>query len=117
MFKSVDYAGVAGNPELKAKAEQLTTVLCGEVGGREGEIDVRWSPHPDPRTGVLDLTLSRTLENGITATHTGTFTIDDFARDWDLRWRCRRVWDGLLGVLLDKLHRRVTEHYAEPADA
>jgi hypothetical protein len=117
MFKNVEYVGFERQLELKAKAERLTPVLAGEVGGREGEIEVRWAPHSDPHTGVLDLTLSRTLENGVSATHTGAFATGDFARDWDLRWRCRRVWDDLLGVLLDKQHQRVQEAILEPTEA
>jgi len=117
MFKKVEYVGFDGKPDLRAKAEQLTPVLAGEIGERQGEVEVTWSPHANSNAGVLDLTLSRTLINGVSGTHTGTFVAADFARDRGAARRGRRVWSDLLGVLLDKQHQRIQETFLEPAEA
>lgn len=113
MFKSVEYAGFDGRPDLRAEAEQLTPVLADMIGDRRDVIDVRWAP-PADATGVLDLTLRRTLPNGVEGEFTGTFVPDDFARPRRLRLRCNDVWSDLLGVLLDKQHQRVQELFLEP---
>jgi hypothetical protein len=117
MFKSVEYAGFDGQPDLKAKAEQLTTVLANEIRTWRDDVEVRWSPHSDPAAGVLDLTLSLTLENGVSGTQTGTFTMTDFERESWLASRCRRVWSDLLGVLLEQQDERIREFLFEPAEA
>ncbi len=117
MFKNVEYAGFEGHPELKAKAEQLTPVLANEIRRWQEDVVVQWKPHPNPTAGVLDLTLSLTLPNGVTGAYTGTFTRKDFEEDWLQRSRCRQVWGDLLGVLLDEQHKRVEESLLETAEA
>lgn len=114
MFKSVEYAGFEGRPELRARAEQLNPVLANEIGTWRGDVDVRWSIHPTPDEGVLDLGLALVLPNGVSAACTETFVRDDFAHARRLGGRCNRAWSDLLGVLLDKQHQRVTELLSEP---
>ncbi len=116
MFKSVEYAGFDGNPELKVKAERANAVLAVAVGERQGEVEVRWSPAADA-AGVLELTLRRTLRNGVEGEFTGTFVPDDFISPRWLRLRCLQAWDDLLGVLLDRQHERVQEFFLEPTEA
>ena len=117
MFKSVQYVGFEGRPDLKAKAEQLTPVLADEIRRWREGVAVKWSPHPDAASGVLDLTLSLTLQNGVSGTHTGSFTQKQLDEDCLRRGRCRLVWDDLLGVLLDEQHKRVEEGFLETAEA
>lgn len=116
MFKSVEYAGFEGRPQLQAKAEQLTAVLAGAVGVPQGEVEVRWAPAADPHD-VLDLTLRRALPNGVRGESTGTFVSHDFSTPRWLRLRCLQAWDDLLGVLLDKQHERVQALFLEPTEA
>jgi hypothetical protein len=116
VFKSVEYAGFDGRPDLKAKAEQLTPVLANEIRTWRDDVEVRWSPHPDPAQGVLDLTLSLRLPNGVSETRTGTFTPEDFSRETWLASRCGRVWSDLLGRLIAQLDSRVEEWLLETAE-
>lgn len=114
MFKSVEYVGFEGNPELEAKARHANDVLAGEINTWREDVEVRWSPPAGG--GVLDLALSLTLPNGVSAARAGTLMASDFADEQDLAWRCRRVWSNLLGILLDKQHRRVLEYFSEPVE-
>jgi hypothetical protein len=116
VFKSVEYAGFDGHPELKAKAEQLTGVLAREINTWRERVEVRWTPHPNPATGVLDLTLSLTLPNGVSATRSGTVTAEDSTRDPWLAARCRRVWSELLGLLLNIMDERIREFILDPVE-
>ena len=116
MFKSVEYAGFDGRPELKTKAEQLTPVLAGEIHTWRESVEVRWNPHPNP-DGLLDLTLSLTLPNGVSGSVTGTFRPIDFARTSRLASRCGRVWSNLLGELIQQLDARVMEYVFDTAEA
>jgi hypothetical protein len=117
VFKSVEYAGFDGRPDLKAKAEQLTPVLADEVRSAwRDRVRVLWSPAPaDP--GSLNLTLALTIETGASGSALGTFSPKDLADAYWLRSRCRDVWGDLLGVLLDEQHKRVEEAFLEPAEA
>ena len=110
MFKSVEYVGFEGRPELAAKARHANDVLAGEVGDRRGEVEVRWELPAGTPTGCLELSLSRALDNGVSATYATTVYARDFADEQDLAWRCRRAWSSLLGMLLDQQHRRVMEY-------
>ena len=117
MFKNVGYVGFDNQPELKAKAEQLTPVLADEIHRWREDVQVRWAPHPDPATGVLDLTLSLTLPNGVSGTLGGTFSPKDLAEERLQRSRCRWVWMDLLGVLLEQQDQRIKEYLLQPAEA
>ncbi|MDY3563606.1 hypothetical protein R5W23_005220 [Gemmata sp. JC673] len=116
MFKSVQYAGFEDRPELRARAEQLETVLADEVTAWRGDVEVRWAPAADPEA-VLDLTLAITRPNGVAARHTGTFVPGDFSHPRWLASRCNRVWFDLLGALLDQQHQRVEAAIPEPVEA
>ena len=114
MFKSVEYVGFEGRPDLKTKAEQLTPVLASEINTWRDKVEVRWSPCAGD--GILDLTLALTLPNGVSARQSGTVTAEDFSRNTWLASRCRRVWSDLLGILLDKQHQRVEDFILSPAE-
>ena len=117
MFKSVEYAGFESHPELRATAERLTPVLANEIRTWRDEVRVRWRPHPNPATGVLDLTLELTLPNGVTESRRGTFSSEDFERPSWLENRCRRVWSDVLGGLIAQQDERVQASFLEPAEA
>jgi hypothetical protein len=117
MFKKVEYAGFDSNPELKAKAEQLTPVLAGQIGRWRDDIAVTWSPQPSAPSQQLNLTLSLTLPNGVGGSALGTFSPADLSDAWLIRSRCRGVWSDLLGVLLEKQNQRVQECLLETAEA
>jgi hypothetical protein len=116
MFKSVDYSEVEGSPDLKAKAQQLLPVLANEIRTWRDNVEVRWTPHTGP-DGVLDLTLSLTLENGVSETRTGVIRLKDFDRESWLASRCGRVWSDVLGGLINQLDARVQESLLEPTEA
>ena len=116
MFKSVEYAGFEDKPELRALAERATAVLANEIRTWREDVVVKWKPSQEPER-IIDLTLSLTLPNGVSATHTGTFTHVNFARAVDEASRCRWVWMDLLGLLLEQQDQRVQEYLMEPAEA
>jgi hypothetical protein len=113
MFKNVEYVGFEGNPELKAKTEQLTPVLSNEIRRSREEVSVMWSPQPSDPRHSLNLTLTRTLPNGVTGSALGTFTPADWAEAWLTRSRCRDVWSDLLEELSRQLEMRVKESLSE----
>lgn len=113
MFKSVEYVGFEGHPELRATAEQLTPVLSDVVGRSRDEVEVTWSPQPsDPRRN-LNLTLARTLPNGVSGSALGTVTPADLAEEWLTRSSLRDVWSDLLEELSRRLRERVEEGLSE----
>ncbi|MCI0702434.1 MAG: hypothetical protein L0241_15230 [Planctomycetia bacterium] len=116
MFKSVEYVGFEDKPELRARAAELTPLLAKEIQTWREDVVVRWSPSQEP-DGIIDLTLSLTLPNGVSATHTGTFRQADFARPPDAMSRCRWVWMDLLGKLIELLDSLNQESILEPAEA
>ena len=113
MFKKIEYLGFEGQPALKVRAEQLTSVLANEVRTWRDDVEVLWSPVPEG--GGLNLTLSLALPSGATGSAQGTFRPKDFAEEWLLRSHCRQVWSDLLGVLSGRLMGRIRESLAEPA--
>lgn len=116
-IKSVEYAGFDGHPELKAKAEWLNTMLAWEARRWRDGVRVLWSPAPTDPAASLNLTLALTLENGVSGSALGTFSPKDLADEWWVRSRYRQVWGDLLGVLLDKQHKRVEEAFLETVEA
>jgi hypothetical protein len=117
MFKKVEYLGFDELPELRAKAEELTRVLANAIHRWRGEVEAQWSPAPRFQAGVLELTLSLALPNGVSATFAGIFTKEDFEEPWLQRSRCRQIWGDLLGVLLDEQHKRVEQSLLEAVEA
>jgi hypothetical protein len=115
MFKSVEYVGLDGKPELEAKARQLTLVLANEIRRWRGDVEVRWAPASDP-DGALALTLALTLHEGVAATHSGTFTPDDLSEPWLTRSRCRDVWSDLLEDLSHLLDARIRQGLIETVE-
>ncbi|MCE9564708.1 MAG: hypothetical protein K8U57_21965 [Planctomycetes bacterium] len=117
MFKNVEYADFDRQPELEAKARELTPILANEIRTWREDVSVRWSPHKDSSSGVLDLTLSLALPNGVAEMRTGTLLAEDFERERRLASRCGQVWSDLLGGLIGQLDNRVQEFFLEPAEA
>jgi hypothetical protein len=116
MFKSVEYAGLDGQPELKMKAEQLTSFLASEIHRWREDVEVRWSLGSANPANSLNMTLSLTLPNGVAESAFGTLSPKDLAEDWRLRSRCRGIWSDLLGGLLKKQDERVKESLFESAE-
>jgi hypothetical protein len=116
MFKNVEYIGFEDKPDLKAKAEQLTSILAGEIHRWRDDVEVRLSSPPGSVADPLELTLSLTLPNGVSAMHSGTFVDGDFASERRAARRCRRVWSDLLGILLEKQHERIEESILEASE-
>gem|GEM_PF-93077 len=112
MFKTVEYVGFESHPDLKAKAEQLTPVLANEIRASR-DVEVLWTPQPNDPDRNLNLTLSRTLTNGVQGSALGTFTPDDLGEAWLTRSRCRAVWSDLLEDLSQKLDARLREALSE----
>ncbi len=111
MFKQVNYLGFEGQPELRAKAEQSTGVLAGEVHTWRDDVEVRWEPSNGREKG-LDLTLSLALANGVTDSRTGTIASRDLDRPFRLANRCNQIWRDLLGKVIRQLDDRVQESLA-----
>lgn len=116
MFKSVEYYGFDGQPQMKLKAEQLTSVLASEIHRWREDVGVLWSPDPTNPSEILNLTLSLILPNGVSGSAFGTFLATDLTEDWRLRSRCRGIWSDLLGKLLTKQDERVKEFLFESAE-
>lgn len=117
MFKSVEYDGFDSRPDLLAKAEQLTPVLENVIHRSHGEVEVTWSPRPDPFGDGFNLSLVRTLPNGVVGTARGVFTPADLAEAWLTRSRCRDVWSDVLEDLSRQLGARVQEALSESVEA
>lgn len=118
MFKSVEYAGFDGRPELKAKAEQLTPVLADEIRSWRDQVEVTWRPAgPDPASG-LELSLSLSLPNG-SGGATGHVRARDLApgeEGW-LRSALRGVWMDALDVLIAQMSARREASALDPVEA
>jgi hypothetical protein len=115
MFKTVEYAGFEGNPDLRIRAEQLTPVLAGEVRGWQDDVEVRWSPASG--TGRLALTLSLALKNGVSGTAQRILTSKDLSDDDWSAIRCGQAWSDVLGEVSRRQMSRVEELLVEPAEA
>lgn len=107
MFKQVEYVGFEGQPELRARAETLAPVLAGEIHSWRDDVEVKWSPAPEQPRGSVKLTLSLSLPNGVSETHSGTIAPADLVNDSRSASRCGRVWYDLLGSVVRQLDRRV----------
>ncbi|MBA4067007.1 MAG: hypothetical protein C0501_25515 [Isosphaera sp.] len=119
MFKSVEYAGFDGRPELRAKAERLTPVLGEVVKAWRDQVEVTWRPAPpeDSRT-ALELTLSLALWNAAgSATGAVRRKALEPGEEGDLRSDLRWVWMDLLAVLSDRQMERLDEYLREPLEA
>lgn len=110
MFKSVQYVGFEGNPDLEAKARHANGVLGDRIRRWQDEIVVTWRP----RAGSgLSLALDMTFPNGATGAVTTAFPSVDLS-DERLARRCRDVWDDLLGVMLVKNAAQIRVDASEP---
>jgi hypothetical protein len=116
MFKSVEFRGFEGLPELKKKAEQLTSVLGSQIDHMSHELQVVWNADPTNFTEALTLNLSLILPNGISGSTACTFGAKDLAEEWRIRSRCRDVWADLLGELIQKQDERLKEYLYESAE-
>lgn len=100
MFKSVEYAGFDGRPDLRALAERGTKVLGSEVRTWRDRVEVVWEARPDAPAGV-ELTLTLTLPIGV-GEGSRFIPAAEFGDDDRLRSRCGGGWDRALGDLLEK---------------
>lgn len=102
MFKSVEYAGFDGEPELRRLAEQATGLLPAEVESFRNDVRVRWAADAgSPDALDLDLTLELSGGTGHAARRIATA---DFADDDELRYHLRRTWTA---AARDYLNKRV----------
>ena len=118
MFKSVEYAGFDGNPELKVKAERATAILGEVVRAWRDEVTVRWEPAPPGTAAELELALALALWNAAGAA-TGrvrgwTFEPEE---EGELRSDLRGVWLMLLSSLGGQQMSRLDEMLREPVGA
>ena len=118
MFKSVEYVGFDGRPELKAKAEQATAALGGVIRSWRDEVDVTWRPAPETNPETLELTLALALWNA-SGSAAGDIRVQGFEPGAELALRAdlREVWLNLLGDLSRKQMKRLAEMPLEPAEA
>ncbi len=100
MFKSVEYAGFDGVPDLRRLAEHATGLLPDELESFRDDVRVRWAADTGtPGAIELDLTLELSGGTGHAARRIATA---DFADDDELRYRLRRTWTAAAGDYLNK---------------
>jgi hypothetical protein len=118
MFKSVEYAGFDGKPELRALAERATAVLGGLIRSWRDEVEVTWRPATSNSRDALELTLALTLPNA-TGSTTGRIRQRAFDPDEEslLRMDLREVWLDLLDVLLAQMATRREKSLADLVEA
>lgn len=112
MFKTVEYVGFDGQPDLKARAEQLTPVLANGATRWRPDTEVVWSPAPGA-AGSLNVTLSLALPSGAAGSALTTFRPKDLADNGWAEIRCAFARMGLLGALRDCLAERLRESMTE----
>jgi hypothetical protein len=107
MFKSVEYAGFEGRPELRALAERTTAVLADEIRTWRDQVSVVWGPGQGAQPPI-NLTMRLTFPD-VTVSTRWAFHTSDFTNEDSLRVRCRRAWRTLLD--------RLTEYDSKRFDA
>jgi hypothetical protein len=114
MFKSVEYAGFDGHPNLRSLAERGTSILASEMSeGWHGQVDVTWEAYPEKPEG-LELALTLTIPSG-SGVGSRFIPATDFPDEDLLQSRCRSAWDRALGNYLDKRKEAWAEIIREPA--
>jgi hypothetical protein len=118
MFKSVDYTGVEGNPELRAKAERATAALGDVIRTWREEVAVNWKPAAPDSSAALELGLSLALSNaaGRASGRVRPWTFEP-GEEGELRSDLRGVWLNLLALLSTQQMSRLDEILREPAEA
>lgn len=118
MFKSVEYVGFEGQPELKAKAEQATAVLGSVMRSWRDEVLVTWRPAPTSPAGLLELTLALDLPNA-RGSATGRIRAREFepGEERYLRMSLTEVWLDLLDLLLAQMAAKREESVTEVVEA
>jgi hypothetical protein len=114
VFKSVEYVGFDGHPELKAKAEEAVATLGREVGTWHDQVEVECEAYPDNPVGV-EMSVTLTLPIG-TGRGTRFLPLADFADPSVLASRCGGIWDRTLGSLLEKRKHVWDEIINQPAE-
>jgi hypothetical protein len=118
VFKSVEYAGFDGRPDLKAKAERATAALAGEIRRWRDEVRVAWRPAAPNSGADLEVTLALALT---TAGGSATGLIQAWAfepgEEGGLRSALRSVWSDLLALLSDQQMKRLDDFLREPVEA
>jgi hypothetical protein len=117
MFKSVEYTGFDGQPELRALADRATAVLVGVIRSRRDEVQVTWRPDPAASGAVLELTLTLNLWNAADSA-TGRIHRRDFepGEEGTLRSNLRDVWSDLLARLSNQQMKRLDEMLREQVE-
>jgi hypothetical protein len=119
MFKSVEYSGFDGMPELKAQAERANQTLGEVIHSWRDEVEVVWEAGSRDCDPALRLRLTLSLA-ATTATATGTVQHRDLALPDRplLRIAVREVWLDLLDEFIDSMASKVESSFAEqPVEA
>lgn len=114
MFKSVEYAGFADEPDLKAKAEQAVAALAGIVRDRAAQIELELEASPNyPRGVEVAVTLDLPAASG----RASRFLPEAELTDPDLlESRCRLIWDRAMGAYLEQRKPAWDEILKQPAE-
>lgn len=119
MFKSVEYSGFDGLPELKAQAEHANQILGDVIHSWRDDVEVFWEAGTRDRDPAFTLRLSLS-QPATTASATGVIQHRDvIAQDRHLlRIAVREVWLDLLDEFIDSLAAKVEASFAEqPVEA
>ena len=114
MFKSVEYAGFDGRPELRAKAEQAMPLLTRVVRNWDRHVNVTWEAYPDPPSGA-ELTLHLTLP-AADGTASRLLTLHELSDPEVLEDRCRSVWLRTTDAYFEKRKPAWDEIINQPAE-
>ncbi|HEY1189231.1 MAG TPA: hypothetical protein VGE74_16380 [Gemmata sp.] len=114
MFKSVEYAGFEGRPELKARAEHAVTALAGIVRDWDKQIELGLEAYADQPAGV-EITVTLSLP---TASGSGSrfLTEAELQDDGVLESRCRSVWARAMDAYIDRRKPVWDEILKQPAE-
>jgi hypothetical protein len=116
MFKSVEYDGFEGRPDLAAKARHATDVLGGVIRDWRDQLVVTWRPHSGAGA-ELELALALDLpEAHMTAA--GRISARGFepGEDAVLRMDVRDVWLDILDRLIAQVATRLDASFATPVE-
>jgi len=118
MFKSVEYAGFEGHPELRQLAERASAALGGVIRTWRDEVHVTWRPARPDSDAVLEVTLELSLPNAAGSV-TGRIRGRDFepGEEGYLRMSLADTWLDLLDVLIAQMEANREEWFADPVEA
>lgn len=114
MFKSVEYTGFEGEPELLRLVGIAAALLPGEIRSFREDVRVNWTAHPGPPTAV-ELTLTLELLD-LTGRGRRRMAVADFADEELLRSRIRQAWLDATGEFLEQRRLVWDELLREPVE-